>query len=222
MEKRVSMLLLLMAVFVLSDVADRKATARVTLSGIDRKLNLLNKPAVKSIKSEDGDIIDCVDINKQPAFDHPALRNHKIQMMPSFDQPTEKIDTRNESSQPVIQQTWQKSGSLSGGNSSNSQNPLQAAACCMHMTEIYSCCCCLTFLDLLTRLFSLNQSAIQVTVGYNYIGAQGDINVWNPTVDLPDDYTTGQIWLKAGPGDNFESVEAGWVVNPKLYGDHAT
>ncbi|TXG46641.1 hypothetical protein EZV62_027863 [Acer yangbiense] len=81
MEKRVSMVLflLLMAVSVLSDVADGKAKDRATLSGLDRKLKLLNKPAVKSIKSEDGDIIDCVDINKQPAFDHPALRNHKIQ-----------------------------------------------------------------------------------------------------------------------------------------------
>ena len=50
MEKRVSMVLLLMAVLVLSDVADGKAKARATLSGIDRKLKLLNKPAVKSIK----------------------------------------------------------------------------------------------------------------------------------------------------------------------------
>jgi len=32
------------------------------------------------LQSEDGDIIDCIDIYKQPAFDHPALRNHKIQV----------------------------------------------------------------------------------------------------------------------------------------------
>ncbi|KAK0571332.1 hypothetical protein LWI29_014307 [Acer saccharum] len=230
-----------MAVFVLSDVADGKATARVTLSGIDRKLSLLNKPAVKSIKSEDGDIIDCVDINKQPASDHPALRNHKIQMMPSFDQPTEKIDTRNESSQPVIQQIWQKSGSCPEGTVPirriRKQDLLRAASLEQFGTKspnIPSAASNKT--DLINTISppsinntklqiasSINRSsAILVTVGYNYIGAQGDINVWNPTVDLPDDYTTGQIWLKAGPGDNFESVEAGWVVNPKLYGDHAT
>ena len=45
-----SMLLLIIAVSVLSDVADGKAKAGVNLSGIDRKLKLLNKPAVKSIK----------------------------------------------------------------------------------------------------------------------------------------------------------------------------
>ena len=32
------------------------------------------------IQSPDGDIIDCVDINKQPAFDHPLLKNHTIQV----------------------------------------------------------------------------------------------------------------------------------------------
>ncbi|KAK4856079.1 hypothetical protein QYF36_013898 [Acer negundo] len=180
MEKRMSkvLFLLLLAVSVLSNVADGKAKDRATLSGIDWKLKLLNKPAVKSIKSEDGDIIDCVDINKQPAFDHPALRNHKIQMRPSFDLPTEKLDTRNESSQPVIQQTWQKSGSCPEGT-----------------------------------------SAILVTEGQYYCGAQGYINLRNPTVDLPDDYTTAQIWLKAGTGEIYESIEAGWMVNPKLYGD---
>ena len=51
-----------------------------------------------------------------------------------------------------------------------------------------------------------------VTVGFNYVGAQGDINLWNPYV-APDDYSTAQIWLKNGPGDAFESVEAGWAVS---------
>lgn len=58
----------------------------------------------------------------------------------------------------------------------------------------------------------MKQTAFLITVGYNYIGAKGDINVWSPNVDLPDDFTTGQIWLKAGPGNNFESVESGWTV----------
>ncbi|CAN7007651.1 unnamed protein product [Brassica oleracea var. botrytis] len=51
---------------------------------VEKLLKLLNKPARKSIKSEDGDIIDCVPIHSQPAFDHPLLKNHTIQMRPSF------------------------------------------------------------------------------------------------------------------------------------------
>lgn len=50
------------------------------------------------------------------------------------------------------------------------------------------------------------------TAGYHYIGASGDINLWNPNVDLPDDFTTSQIWLLAGPGDKYDSVESGWMV----------
>ncbi|GLT69007.1 hypothetical protein SLA2020_411930 [Shorea laevis] len=50
---------------------------------IDRQLNILNKPYVKSIETEEGDIFDCIDIYKQPAFDNPLLKNHSIQMKPS-------------------------------------------------------------------------------------------------------------------------------------------
>ncbi|XBI49412.1 hypothetical protein VPH35_112979 [Triticum aestivum] len=32
---------------------------------------------------EDGDVYDCIDLNEQPAFNHPLLKDHKIQMKPS-------------------------------------------------------------------------------------------------------------------------------------------
>ncbi|XP_073219597.1 protein neprosin-like [Cicer arietinum] len=38
----------------------------------------INKPAAKTIQSPDGDIIDCVMFHKQPAFDHPLLKGHKL------------------------------------------------------------------------------------------------------------------------------------------------
>ncbi|KAK1273585.1 hypothetical protein QJS04_geneDACA019164 [Acorus gramineus] len=50
---------------------------------LDKQLMLLNKPSIQIIHTEHGDIFDCVDINKQPAFDHPLLSNHTIQMRPS-------------------------------------------------------------------------------------------------------------------------------------------
>ncbi|KAI3995951.1 hypothetical protein MKX01_004106 [Papaver californicum] len=46
---------------------------------IDRQLKILNKPLIKSIQTQVGDIFDCIDIYKQPAFDHPLLKNHKLQ-----------------------------------------------------------------------------------------------------------------------------------------------
>ncbi|KAE9617138.1 putative neprosin activation peptide [Lupinus albus] len=46
---------------------------------LERHLKLINKPPLKTIQA-DGYIVDCIDINKQPAFDNPLLKNHKIQV----------------------------------------------------------------------------------------------------------------------------------------------
>jgi len=50
-----------------------------------------------------------------------------------------------------------------------------------------------------------------VTYGYNFIGAQANINVRNPKVDKPEDFTTAQMWLKADNGNDFESIEQAGV-----------
>ncbi|WOL08704.1 hypothetical protein Cni_G17457 [Canna indica] len=43
---------------------------------LERELQSLNKPFVTSFKDEYGITYDCVDFYKQPAFDHPLLKNH--------------------------------------------------------------------------------------------------------------------------------------------------
>nr|XP_009762536.1 PREDICTED: uncharacterized protein LOC104214543 isoform X1 [Nicotiana sylvestris] len=43
---------------------------------LERQLKLLNKLAVKTIKTVYGDIYDCIDFYQQPAFDHLLLKNH--------------------------------------------------------------------------------------------------------------------------------------------------
>ncbi|XP_068646325.1 protein neprosin-like [Aristolochia californica] len=42
-------------------------------------LEFINKPGLTTIKTEEGDIFDCVDVNEQPALDHPALKHHIVQ-----------------------------------------------------------------------------------------------------------------------------------------------
>ncbi|XP_026439852.1 uncharacterized protein LOC113338696 [Papaver somniferum] len=58
---------------------------------LDKKLKILNKPPIKSIQTKTGHTYDCINIYKQPAFDHPLLKNHKIQMKPNVIQ-GEQID----------------------------------------------------------------------------------------------------------------------------------
>ncbi|KAH0691155.1 hypothetical protein KY285_018352 [Solanum tuberosum] len=62
---------------------------------LEKQLKLLNKPAVKTIKTKWGDTYDCVDFYKQPAFDHPLLKNHNFhpKMKPTL--PTIKHISKN-------------------------------------------------------------------------------------------------------------------------------
>nr|XP_016475940.1 PREDICTED: uncharacterized protein LOC107797554 [Nicotiana tabacum] len=45
---------------------------------LEKQLKLLNKPAVKTIKTTYGDLYFCVNFYKQPAFDHPLMQNHNF------------------------------------------------------------------------------------------------------------------------------------------------
>ncbi|XVF46610.1 hypothetical protein PTKIN_Ptkin03bG0041500 [Pterospermum kingtungense] len=244
MEKLITMLFLFLAPAISN--LNSRVYGGVTSEGsledhVDRKLKLLNKPAVHSIESEDGDIIDCVHIHKQPALDHPALKDHKIQMKPSSGFPKENLSTKTKSSKPMVSQTWQKSGSCPEGTvpirrvrredllratslEHFGRKPRHVITASNTTTEDKEFGISLFVNDNKPSPVSIvNRSAsILYTHGTNYIGIKGNINLWNPHVDSPGDITTAQIWLKAGPEDNFESIEAGWAVNPKLYGDKRT
>ncbi|TVU06120.1 hypothetical protein EJB05_49313 [Eragrostis curvula] len=49
----------------------------------DTALDMLYKSYAKTFKDKYGVIFDCVDMYKQPALDHPLLKNHKLQVLPS-------------------------------------------------------------------------------------------------------------------------------------------
>ncbi|XXG82893.1 hypothetical protein AAC387_Pa10g0770 [Persea americana] len=77
-----------------------------------RGVGLTILPIVLLRQSEDGDIIDCVDIYKQPALDNPLLKNHTIQMIPNY----VKGKTKGSSSQFLQTQIlWKKCGTCPEG-----------------------------------------------------------------------------------------------------------
>uniref|UniRef100_A0A0D3A5J0 Neprosin PEP catalytic domain-containing protein n=2 Tax=Brassica oleracea var. oleracea TaxID=109376 RepID=A0A0D3A5J0_BRAOL len=69
--------------------SDRTLSLEKDEKELVRSLTSINKLAIKSFQNqvhcfafrqtEHGDILDCIDINKQLAFDHPLLKNHTIQ-----------------------------------------------------------------------------------------------------------------------------------------------
>ncbi|KAK8343129.1 hypothetical protein E1A91_A08G277100v1 [Gossypium mustelinum] len=161
-------------------------------------------------------------------------------MKPSFDLKEEKLSLKNESTKLTVFQTWQRSGSCPEGTVPirriRREDLLRAKSVQQFGRKppevVLKSNTTIEHKD--GQLPSINTTALAmpvivnrsaatlVTVGYNYIGAKADINVWTPNVEAQDEYTTAQIWLKAGPGDNFESIESGWIVNPQLYGDKRT
>ncbi|XP_022961958.1 uncharacterized protein LOC111462577 isoform X1 [Cucurbita moschata] len=201
------------------------------------RMNSLRKQAIKSIRSEDGDIIDCVSIYDQPAFDHPALRNHTIQLAPTYDptidehskKATAEREGKEEKNSMVVKQTWRKSGSCPEGTipiRRIRKHVLLKAKSIerygrkkpMFSQENAQLPITRSSHTLLTN----RSKAFLLTAGNNYNAAKGDIKVCNPRVEFDDEYSTSQVALLTGPYYNFEAIESGWAVNPGVYGDRQT
>ncbi|KAL6567142.1 hypothetical protein OROMI_015546 [Orobanche minor] len=199
---------------------------------VEKHLRRFNKPATKTIKSPDGDVIDCVHIDHQPAFDHPFLKDHKIQTRPSYhpqglSDENQMLMGSKERRDPKIQQLWHVNGmcpedtipirrtkkeDLLRANSLKDYGKKKKHTGFIHKPE-----------SAVTT--STNQKdheyAIAYVVGEKYYGAKATINVWEPKIQQPNEFSLSQIWVLGGPiGEGLNSIEAGWQVSPDLYGDN--
>ncbi|XP_038702790.1 uncharacterized protein LOC119999356 [Tripterygium wilfordii] len=181
----------------------------------------INKAALLTIESPDGDLIDCIDERTQPAFDHPLLRNHKIRSVPK-------------------QWLKQKSGELRKSINEASQIWLRnETRCPKHSVPIRRT----TIADVMRTNFitqvdeKQNSNYHKLTSKSNVhqyatvihkapegvYGAKARLNVWQPFVEGIREFSLAQIWIIAGPDDeDLNSIEVGWHVYPWLYGDNAT
>lgn len=66
----------------------------------------------------------------------------------------------------------------------------------------------------LKSLLCIDQYAIGTMSGGKYLGAQAYLNVWKPEV-VDDEFSLAQIWVTAGPHEEVNTVEAGWMVRTK-------
>ncbi|KAL9226864.1 hypothetical protein vseg_002627 [Gypsophila vaccaria] len=208
---------------------------------VDGKIKAMRKPPVKSIKSSDGDVIDCVDIHHQPAFHHPALKNHSIQMRPSFNIKQDAMNNNKKStSLKMPQQTWQKSGNcpkgtipirrvrksdlLRFGNPERfgKKNPPTAANSTNNRQTYLDRTVVVNDYNVTLGPLPKHSSALLVATVVHYTGSRGDIMIYNPQIARWDEYSSAQLWLQNGIPNDFESVESGWMVNQMLYGDTRT
>ncbi|XP_010243616.1 PREDICTED: uncharacterized protein LOC104587627 isoform X2 [Nelumbo nucifera] len=208
------------------------------LARIQRHLDKINKPAIKTIESPDGDIIDCVHRHKQPALDHPLLKNHKIQRAPP-EMPRMRVSKEGEGMRNKINgsegtgrawQTWHLGGERCPKGTvpirRSSVNDVLRAKSLYHFGKKQR-----------IRRLPLDRyvDAPDVVSGNGHehaiaytgsstqelYGAKATINVWDPSIQVVNEFSLSQIWILSGSfdGPDLNSIEAGWQVSPELYGD---
>ncbi|KAM4082520.1 hypothetical protein ACJW30_11G180800 [Castanea mollissima] len=180
------------------------------------------EPALKTIKSPDGDIIDCVDIYNQPVFDHPLLKNHTIKMRPSSHPEGLSFDEGNNvssNSKSEITQPWHLNGSCPKGTipiRTNEKDLLKANYGWKKHNTVPN----------VIDTPSLHEYATLREEGERYYGMNAEINVWNPQVQEQAEFSMAQLWVEGldNNGVFLDSIEAGAMkqVYYDLYKDFET
>ncbi|CDY68524.1 BnaCnng59380D [Brassica napus] len=141
------------------------------------------------------DEFDCVDIYKQPAFQHPLLKHYKI---PEKFTSNESFDRKNK-------------------YKTNDQScPKGTVAILRQRSETESLH--LDTVDQFGHHFAAMDAFADESI---YRGAQADISIHNLTLQN-NQYSKSQIWLENGPIAELNSIQVGWAVHPRMYGDSAT
>ncbi|KAF3517143.1 hypothetical protein DY000_02063960 [Brassica cretica] len=153
-----------------------------------------------SIKSPDGDVIDCIDIYNQPAFSNPLLKSHELQEFP-----TEMPNLEIAAERPNWQ-VWHTTGEKCPPRTI----PIRRTTDISHSKYPKP----------------YYKSVGELTRGHKYAvgyiqnrgpiyGTRATLNVWEPLVEAADDFSLSQVWLASGSFANGDvnTVEAGWQVS---------
>ncbi|XP_019450602.1 PREDICTED: uncharacterized protein LOC109352875 [Lupinus angustifolius] len=175
---------------------------------LERQLKLINKPPRKTIQAN-GYIVDCIDINKQPAFDNPLLKNHKIQLKPSFE--VTSIESTRLSS-IGIEEDLCPAGTVPIRRTTK-DDLIRAKQLPDKNISILNN-------DIPGRHYAglkLNKD------GSHYFAISGIIDTYNLPVQNPDQITSAYIYLSNGGSENDKNViMTGWEVHPRVFGDGQT
>ncbi|KAG8649812.1 hypothetical protein MANES_08G142300v8 [Manihot esculenta] len=210
-----------------------KQVSSLRLKRIHRHLDKINKPAVITIESPDGDIIDCVHKRKQPALDHPLLKNHKIQRVPS-EMPRVKVMNKEEEEEEGGKEPKEMMMSNEGVKGAWQLWHTNGTRCPkgtvpIRRSTVHDVLRAKSLFDFGKKQRSLSlarrsdapdvvsgkghEHAIAYTgTSQEVYGAKATINVWDPSIQLVNEFSLSQIWVLSGSfdGSDLNSIEAGW------------
>ncbi|XP_010485222.1 PREDICTED: uncharacterized protein LOC104763561 [Camelina sativa] len=196
-------------------IARRRLSQQENLE-LELQLKLLNKPALKTVKTEHGDVYDCVDFYKQPAFDNPLLKDHDFHFDMKPNHEIQRLTTRESKD---LSSDKIKAFEFKGVGCPHGTVPIKR-----------------TTKEDLMRLRNSTASILHPQTdadepGLHFAGAQvnnrkldnmklGGGEAYFSLYQTPD---VGQLQFSSGlikvaAGDDF--IKAGWTVNPTLYGDN--
>ncbi|KAG0538020.1 hypothetical protein BDA96_03G199800 [Sorghum bicolor] len=186
-------------------------------------LKRLNKPALRTIQSPDGDLIDCVAAHLQPAFDHPRLRGQR----PLADPPARPKGLHHRSRFPSNDTTadagvqlWASSGEACPEGSVPIRRVTEKDV--LRASSVRRFGRAPAGRVRRDSVSGGHEHAVGYVAGDEYYGAKASINVWAPQVSTASEFSLSQIWVIAGSfGNDLNTIEAGWQVSPQLYGDNA-
>ncbi|KAM3263306.1 hypothetical protein P3L10_000300 [Capsicum annuum] len=194
---------------------------------IEKKFKLLNKPAVKTIKTINGDTYGCVDFYKQHAFDHPLLKNHNFypQMKPTLARPKQNLGN---SSTSLSSKIWLNGKGCPPGTVPIRRITKEDLIRQRNMPPPED----VTFDDQLvaTNNKSEPKGIYRSSRGYKvaiaqagnnkqakFAGAGMTASIWNPHVEGLQ-HSACRLKIQKGP----DIIQVGWRVDPTLYGDTQT
>lgn len=155
-----------------------------------------SKGVLKTIQISNGDTIDCVGIYKQPAFDHPLLKNHEIEIKMESSISEDVVHLRK-SSRKYAEIVCEECCSCPEGtipvlriNNNGTVYPddtrTELAMAWIGENDVY----------------------------YNAVSA--DISVWKPYVPSGH-FSSAHVGVQNEEGSSV--INAGWEVNPTFFGD---
>ncbi|XP_068655242.1 protein neprosin-like [Aristolochia californica] len=191
-------------------VVDREKISNREYLAMKRQLRKLNKPGIEVIKTKYGDIYDCVDIHRQPALDHPLLKNHTVQMAPTY---LPEIPKRNVSRSGTVSIDI----SLPDGGCPEGSVPLLR-------TTVEGLIRAKSVKRIRRKQYQQNSGNLSVNVngythhyaivraeGSRYYGLTASMNVWSPNVMYNIHSSIARMSFYGGPLEQLNLVEAGWM-----------
>ncbi|EOA19592.1 hypothetical protein CARUB_v10002741mg, partial [Capsella rubella] len=153
-------------------------------------------------------IYHCVEIYKQPSLNHPLLKNHKIQMKPSFaiSEPENKVKSRRYD-QNVID--------CPNGTVPILKNTKEYVRNAQYFAA--------KRLNPLTVVRPGEHIAVVRSRGQGpYHGVAAPISIHDLNISS-DQYSSANIFVGSTANNNtFNLIETGWMVNPSMFGDGRT